>query len=583
MEEKENTELSFKQRTIKRILPTLFISILVPFILLLSVPFEVFGNNLDEFLFSAKDFLPFCLLLFATLTCVISVTLLFLPNKLYRIGCAIILAGGFMCFLQGTFLNSGYNSLAGDNMGTSAVSIFSKILNLFIWLIVIAGAIVLACLKDKNGIINLVAIVIGLVILFTHLMPPVVIAISNKEVFTNKEDRPALNQETTSFLTNDQLTTFSSESNILFICIDRFDQKYADQAYLECPEIFSQLDGFTAFDDNIAKYGHTYPAISHLLTSKTNNLDNSRGKHFKTVYSDNKTLNVLEKNGYSFGIYMPTYYGYENAYFLPDNVVNRSTSLNYAVNNKVKLPLKMVQTAVYRCLPILLKPYAGNVNSSTANALITVSTNEGAPLFDTDTRNVWYNVKDKNFDTKGDKKFTYIHLNGCHDTLYDKNWNNTSLSNPGSIITSLKNSFDIVNKYIKELKDKGLYDSATIIITGDHSAPHDDSTYVQQPRLTALFFKPSGVSTGELKHSSAQVSHDNIWSTILTSVGITPDASLGKSLFDIGENETTVREFVWYTYNKDTDQYTYKIEGKGSDFANWTEIEHKYYPKFLMD
>ena len=45
-------------------------------------------------------------------------------------------------------------------------------------------------------------------------------------------------------------------------------QKSAEAAFNNDPSIFSALDGFTYFEDNISLYGHTYPAIAHMVTGE---------------------------------------------------------------------------------------------------------------------------------------------------------------------------------------------------------------------------------------------------------------------------------------------------------------------------
>ena len=115
----QTAKQNFKERTIKRIIPTLLVAFLLPFIIFISVPFEIFGNNIDEFLFSVSGFMPFLALFALTSTAVVFFVILFLPNKAYRITSAVFIALAFLFFIQGTFLNSGL-SLAGDNMGADA-------------------------------------------------------------------------------------------------------------------------------------------------------------------------------------------------------------------------------------------------------------------------------------------------------------------------------------------------------------------------------------------------------------------------------------------------------------------------------
>lgn len=580
----QTAKQNFKERTIKRIIPTLLVAFLLPFIIFISVPFEIFGNNIDEFLFSVSGFMPFLALFALTSTAVVFFAILFLPNKAYRITSAVFIALAFLFFIQGTFLNSGL-SLAGDNMGADPIPVWKTVINLVVWVLVIAGAVVLACLKDKNGIVSMVAVILSIVVLITQLMPTLVLAVSTEGLFMEKDERLTLNTEleTPEILTFDGLTTLSTTDNIYYFCIDRFDQKYLEQAYLECPEVFSGLDGFTAFNDNVSKYGHTFPAVVNLLTAKEYELSLSREEFLNGVYAENDTLNALNDNGYKINLYTTPFYAFTDASFLPEYVNNTSKATAYEVINQPQLPLSLVQIALYRCFPIAIKPIVGNINSATCNNFVNCEGENGSKQYSTDNKKVWLEVSEKPFTTVSEKRFSFIHIDGCHGVNYDENWNEVKGKVENEHALAVKSSFKIIGKFIDALKANGVYEDATIIITGDHADPVNDGKDLESTRLTALLYKKAGASGTAMVKSNAQVCHDNLWPAILTDAGITPSANLGRSLFDISESETTTREYVWHTFVSTTDEYTYEIKGAGKDFSNWTKIGHKFYNKFLMD
>ena len=134
------------------------------------------------------------------------------------------------------------------------------------------------------------------------------------------------------------------------------------------------------------------------------------------------------------------------------------------------------------------------------------------------------------------------------------------------------------------MKSANLYDSATIIITGDHSSPYNDYTDINEPRQTALFYKPANSSNENLKISNAQVCQKDIWPTIFEDQGITSEIVLGTSILNVAENENRNRKFVWHTYEgTKTKEYTYNIFGAGNNLENYNLIESKTYNRFIMD
>lgn len=577
-------KVNFKKRTLNRIFPTLLISIALPFIVCLCIPFEIYGNNLDEFLFSVSGFLPFSLLFTLLITAIFFFSIIFLPQKAYKICSAILLALSFMFFLQGTYLNAGLTSLAGDNLGTKTITSGQKIFNVILWVIVIVLAIILSLFKDKNGIIATVGVILSAVILVAQLSGPLTLALSTDGVFKDKEDRVAsANGSASHILTTKDLTTVSTGKNIFYFCVDRFDQKYANQAYEECPEVFDVLDGFTAFDDNLSVYGHTFPGIANLLTTEQFDCNKSRADFLNDVYTENNTLDVLNENGYTVNLFTQPYYAYTDASYLPDYVANVSKATTYEVIGQPMLPLTMMQISLYRCFPLILKPLVGNVTSASCNNYVFSQGENGFSQYSTDMKSVWENISTATFKTTDKNLFTFIHIEGCHGVDYDEEWNKASLSESKDVMISLRNSFDIIGVYLKALKDLGVYDNSTIIITGDHADPVDDASDLDDVRLTALYVKPSGSASVALKRSKAQVCHDNVWPTIFKSENITQSVNQNKTVFEVDESVNVPRYYIWQTYDATLNEYIYSINGAGNDFNNWKLEKENYYDKFIMD
>ena len=77
----------------------------------------------------------------------------------------------------------------------------------------------------------------------------------------------------------------------------------------------------------------------------------------------------------------------------------------------------------------------------------------------------------------------------------------------------------------------------------------------------------------------------DLWATIFDSEGLPYDESYGTPVFDVPEDEERTRIHCWQTYTRKNslDEWVYEIDGPGADFANWTEVSHAHYDKFLMD
>lgn len=568
-------KIKFRFNVKKRILPVILVSALMPMILFVAIPFEVYANNMDELLCSLSSFLPLCVLFGFLLAAGTALLLIFLPEKAYRICYALVLAFSFLFFMQGTFLNFGMNSLGGDNLGSSSTHIGLYILNAFIWIAVLAVAVALSLIRDKKGIFAIIAVILSIAVFATQVMTPVTSTIKHPDVFMRRDERIAKSggDFVNKVLTDENLTAVASERNIFYFCIDRFDEYFAETALEVKPEIYDNLDGFTWFQDNLSMYGHTFPAVATMLTETPMDLKTqNRKSYLDSVYADNKTLSVLDENGYSVNLYTEMYYSYNTADTLPGYVDNVSVTKKTKTTRPAKLVNCMVSTAAYRCLPLFLKDLIYGVETRKFNDCVKMLGENGYYGYNSENETVYRQAAQAEFETKdGGKNFSFIHVTGCHDVTFDHISKKASNKQKRKIAASVQNGINVVNEYINVLKEKKLYKNATIIITGDHGDAIDDTSALNGPRLTALFFKRAGEDGTPVTPSPAPVSHSNVWAAIFNSEEIVRENN-GDSLFDIAEKDPDQikRKYIWHSYsgNKAV-EYIYEINGVGTDFNNW--------------
>jgi hypothetical protein len=126
------------------------------------------------------------------------------------------------------------------------------------------------------------------------------------------------------------------------------------------------------------------------------------------------------------------------------------------------------------------------------------------------------------------------------------------------------------------MKRLGLYEDATIIITGDHTSIGSDTKDPYYAHLTALMVKPRGVGDGELEISTAPVMQEDLHATVFASEGIDADLGYGRSIFDIAEDEGRERRYYFQRMileDGTIELVNYKIVGSAAEFKNWTVAE----------
>ena len=225
----------------------------------------------------------------------------------------------------------------------------------------------------------------------------------------------------------------------------------------------------------------------------------------------------------------------------------------------------MLQLALYRCLPTVLK---SSVSVSTSSFSGVISYGGEAPAYKVDDPRAYELLSGGLTVDDSEKSYTLIHLNGCHQP-YNMDENGNRVEN-GSFESAMRGCFGMIYSYIDEMRRLGVYEDSTIIITGDHPSARDDGEIPAQPRLTALFVKPAGTCDEPLAYSHAQVSQENLIPTIVKSAGIETENDYGRSYFDIAEGENVTRHHKFELYDDgDTRIIDFAITGMGRDFSNW--------------
>lgn len=592
---KKKKKKKYKGYTLKqRLVPTILLSLVAPLTVFVFGPLEVYYNNIDEFSFAVRDFLGWNALLCVLGVALICGILLPLRKRVFDIAYATVAWLSVMLFVQGSYLNFGLNSLEGDGLGSAPTPAWVKILNVAIWLIVGAALIVAVILVKRKHreilrmglcilmitVIGMQALTCGVVLLTTDTSSP---SVGSGDV-PDKEY----------ILTYENMDQVGEGNNVVYFVIDRFDWEYYEAARKSCPEIFYHLDdgGFTYFNDATSLYPRTFPSIPYMFSGVETDFSKSRVDYFATAYTESPFLTEMKKAGYSINFFSDSYYGYDNAYFLKDTVSNCSGNEGYSIDNHLSLSGDMLRLSLYRYLPTVAKGVVGNISTPAFEKHVIY--NASGDKYTTDMRDL-YNYLGENslqISQEADKTFAFIHLSGTHIPLpYDQNFNPIDDGHPERTdkMSAMKQSFKIINRYLDRMKELGIYDDATIIITGDHASIGSDSAEpLMWAYVTPLFVKPAGSGEGELAVSGAPVYHGDLFATIVKSEGIDTDVDFGKSVFEYAEGEDRVRPFYFQRYAKvdgevNYEQFVYEIRGKASVKKNWVQVERYYLDKSIYD
>ena len=594
----------------KRKIPlSLLLAFTAPLTVFFFGPFETYCGNMKEFLFSLGDFLPYCIGYGAVAAVAIFAVLMLLNGRAYDIAVGVVVWLSVMTFVQRYYLNFDVNALAGDGVGNAETEVATVVLTTLVW-VVVGAAVIFASiwLKKKNIAPFFVASAVVLIVvlatqtvgfaarsLTTDVYVPVNERVedeaesgSDGESESESESESEKKQPTTvnkGVLTYENLNELSNKNNVIFFLIDRFDVRYFENLQKTDPEFLESLGGFTFYNDYTSLYCRTYPAVASIITGKENDFEGTRLNYFKEIYGDGGHLRAMNDAGYTVNLYTEQYYVYDDAFQMIDYVDNVSGTNGYYIDDKTELAKDMIRLSLNTCLPFPLKDAVGELSTPKFNSHVVNNVDE--PTYDADNKNVYEYITEHDFvKNNSDGQFSFIHIYGCHTPVkHNLNWEKANDKEKNDTTMALKQSLTIVYEYIEQMKKLGVYDDATIVITGDHPAALSDSKLIGEAsksdngtRVTAMLFKRAGETGAELKTSTAQISQDELWNTIYESEGLM-SLKTGDSFFDIAEGEERVRRYLFERSVTLEDGKTradeiveYKITGTARDRENW-EIE----------
>lgn len=462
-----------------------------------------------------------------------------LEGKKRKIFSRIIVTITMCLYIQGNFLNRGYSVLDGQQVQWNSM-IKKGIVNTLIWVLMIIFPYCLKKFKEEKIFWRYQLFVISAISLVEMLTLCIVITGMNSSLI----DSNYANKDY--YLDQSNVFNLSEKNNIIVFVSDTFEGTYMNEILEKYPEYKDKLADFTYFQNTTTTATQTFESMPIIMTGEELQIGKNLQENLDYCFKNTNIYDVLKENNYTTEIYtepalIPV--NLEN-----DVVSNKVNSRVYITEkSKIKLTKKLYKMVLYRYGPHFLKKNFF-MYSNEWNDIDTININR----YELD--DVYFNKMLKkgvttNYDTNS---FKIYHLNGMHvpytittniENCTENYFNNVSEEerriNQG--IASLK----ILINYIKELKEKGIYDNTTILFFADHG-------WLNR-YYPVLLVKPSGYS-GEFKVSNAPISLlDDLKPTILNVASNSKE--YGKDIWDYEEGENRTRRVLNYTFTRGDNIY----------------------------
>lgn len=502
---------------------------LIIFMLGIFGPSEIYFGNYKELGFIFSEFGWKFLVIGILFSIIATVLVSLLPDKIQRIVDEIIFAITTAAYIQVMFLNADSDMIGATAEGYRA-GIGEIIKNTSIWLCVFGMIFLLLHIKKEKwkkiiGIGSAILLGIQMVAYGSLFLT------APKETFQYEKGETILSSE-------DQFKV-SKKENIIIILLDNFSSTWLDVALRTYPELLDDFPDFTYYDNTNCDYYSTYPSFTRLVTGNEFDPNLSVNDYTYDSWTNEETeryYDILHQNGYYVNIYT------EDASILVggnsldiakgklDNVIETGSAIIVDHRLMTETLLKM---SLYRYAPSICKSYfdvgmgaysqiarraESNMQSTNSDFYKSLTT-EGLQL------------------VENEKLFQFYHLTGTHEF---KNDEYCQYSEDATMEQTIKGIFVMLKEYFKQLKNLGVYDNSTIIVTTDHGVAEN---------MQAIFFiKNKQERHEELIINAAPITLNDLRATIVECIG-EDGTSFGTSIYDFKEGDS--RERFVYERNYD--------------------------------
>ncbi len=493
------------------------------FMILIFGPTEIFFANITEFEFLYGEFAGPIIILFAISILFLTAVLVIIPEKVHRILLSIIFSFSLAGYLQVMFLNKNLD-LLGVNPDGYHVQALQGLINLLIWLIVFSGMIAFAIFK-KNIWKKIVMYLSAFLICVQAIALFSLLATAPPEAYKRMQGDDRLSGK-------EQYTVSANENVIVFV-LDYFSSLYLKQMLEIYPDGADCLHDFTYYNNADCTYYGTFPSLAHMLTGCEVDPTVSINEWCWNIWDNELTVEFyqeLKEKNFKANIYttdsnvLTSGNGCKILRDKISNITNEAKEVRVDTGLLVKTLIKM---SCYRISPDILKPqFYTNVSEY---SLIVEKMGDGILQTNSD-----FYAKLQEQGLKADDSSNYFivqHLIGTHEFNTDANGNYQEKT---SVEETARGCMTIMEAYLNQLRELGVYDDATIIITADHGGCDKEDLqviyYVKQPHET------HDVSP----MTNAPISHCDLLPTVAQMAGLDYE-KYGNSIFDFSQDQQRER------------------------------------------
>ena len=558
----------------KPFLPILCCNLFLMLTFLFFSPLEVIARNAGEFFFPLSNIWWFQLLVCLAGSLLLTLLMLLLPARAGLTVAAAILGLGLAAYVQILFLNGLIPSMTGKAIDISSSD---QTLNLVIWIGITLLTVLLVFLFSKkfrkNTEFALCAVAGALILM--QLAGFVSAALTMDTEVTEKRQNHVLSAQGQFEL--------GSDANVVVFVMDTADGAWAREMLDRWPDLKDTLSGWTWYPNATSRYNRTYPSLTYMLTGQACHFDKPVPTYVDEAFTKGSAfLKNLADAGVDTRILTPDP---DLISDLADPYIANAVDYDYSDFGNLYLPRLekvLLRIAIYKSAPYLLKNYGlydmNYVNTASFKIHNDPETKYGNYDYEFHAKLKANGLTVSDTDTKA---FRFYHTAGTHIGVF---WGEDLVPDPNRVGTedypaALRGCFRNVEEYIARLKDLGLYDSATIIVTADHGSnfgvPYGQPLERTTSATPIMMVKYANSDLSQpLREDKAPVSQDELFATVEQALSAASSGlGNGKTFKDFTEGEARERFYDFVAYREhlagEIAVREYLIDGDAKDIANY--------------
>lgn len=551
--------LPWRQRLLRALVASLF---LVGTVFIVA-PLEVVAGNTQSLVFGLKEVGPLVIGAGIASAAGLGLLLSALRGKAFDLAVTIVVAIGLGCYVQAMFLNSSLPIADGNALDLLSNRKTITVISTVVWVALFAGLLLLNA--RKQGLWRKASMALCVVLVLVQ-------GVGLASLFAAQAGA-----KTGVVVTKEGLYEVGSQDNTIVFLLDTFDTQMMNELLKKDPSVLDEFTGFTYFENSTGSMVPTRYGTPYLLTGNMPDGTKDFNAFMDSWYTESSFIPDIAEAGYDIGIYSNDI---ENSYLKKRDIegielVNEHASNLHDQEDVAVDALGAIgildKVALYRDAPWLLKPlfwfYTEDVNNGTI-----AKGDSDSDMYVYDDAAFFEELAERGLAIgEADKAFRFIHLNGAHPP-YVVDETGHAASGEVTLMQQCKGSLTMVADYLQNLKDLGLYDDATIIVTADHGKWYITPDVINGPTSPIFLVKPAETAeeaAQPVKVSKVPTGHLDYAATVIASVGGDSQA-YGPTAFEVqpGPRE----RFYWMTSSDGVDDLRvkeYRIDGDVLDFSNW--------------